>query len=86
MTTLNISLPESMRSYVDEKVSQGGYSTASEYIRQLIREDQKASAQERLELMLMEGINSGPAREMTADDWNLLHSRVEQRQTEDKQK
>ncbi len=82
MTTMNISLPESMRAYIDQKVSLGGYSTASEYVRQLIREDQKAAAQERLELLLMEGIESGPSREMTAEDWEQLRRRVWQRQTE----
>ena len=49
MTTLNLSLPDSMRTFIDQKVAQGGYSTASEYIRQLVREDQKRLAQERLE-------------------------------------
>lgn len=82
MTTMNISLPESMRAYIDQKVSLGGYSTASEYVRQLIRADQKAAAQERLELLLMEGIESGPSREMTTEDWEQLRRRVWQRQTE----
>ena len=86
MTTLNISLPESMRAYIDQKVSLGGYSTASEYVRQLIREDQKAAAQERLELLLMEGIESGPSREMTSEDWEQLRRRVWQRQTESGEK
>ena len=62
MTTLNISLPDSMRAFVEQKVSQGAYSTASEYIRQLVRDDQKHAAQERLEVLLLEGIESGPPR------------------------
>ena len=37
MTTLNISLPESMRDFISEQVARGGYSTASEYIRHLLR-------------------------------------------------
>lgn len=86
MTTLNISLPESMRAYIDQKVSEGGYSTASEYIRQLVREDQKTAAQERLELLLMEGIESGPSREMTAEDWSQLRNRVGQRHSESSEK
>ena len=45
MTTLNISLPEPMRAYVDQQVAQGGYSTASEYIRQLVREDQNTGGE-----------------------------------------
>ena len=82
MTTLNISLPEPMRAYVDQQVAQGGYSTASEYIRQLVREDQKRAAKERLEVLLMEGIESGPSREMTAADWEELRQRVWQRHAE----
>ena len=39
MTTMNISLPDSMRAFIEQKVAQSGYSTASEYIRQLVRED-----------------------------------------------
>jgi antitoxin ParD1/3/4 len=69
MTTLNISLPDSMRTYIETTVAQGGYSTASEYIRQLVREDQKRAAKERLEALLMAGIESGPAVEITDDFW-----------------
>ena len=47
----------------------GSYSTASEYLRELIRNAQKRAAQERLEEMLLEGINSGPATPMTEQDW-----------------
>lgn len=40
MSTMNISLPEALRSFVDDQVSERGYSTSSEYVRELIREDQ----------------------------------------------
>ena len=69
MTTMNISLPEPMRAYVEQQVAQGGYSTASEYIRQLVREDQKRAAKQRLESLLMEGIESGPSVEITDEYW-----------------
>ena len=82
MTTMNISLPDSMRAYIEQKVAHGGYSTASEYIRQLVRDDQKRATQQRLESLLMEGIESGPAREMTAEDWEELRRRVWQRHAE----
>jgi antitoxin ParD1/3/4 len=82
MTTMNISLPDSMRAYIEQKVAQGGYSTASEYIRQLVRDDQTRATQQRLEALLMEGIESGPSREMTAEDWEELRRRVWQRQAE----
>jgi antitoxin ParD1/3/4 len=82
MTTLNISLPDSMRTFIEQQVSQGGYSTASEYIRQLVRTDQKRAAQERLEALLLEGIESGPPVEMTAEHWEELKRRVWQRDAE----
>ncbi len=58
MSTMNISLPDSLKSFVDEQVSQRGYSTSSEYVRELIREDQH-----RLHLrgLLLAGAASNPA-------------------------
>ncbi len=49
MTSINISLPDSMRAYVDQQVANGGYSSASEYFRELVRQDQKQKENERLE-------------------------------------
>jgi len=82
MSTLNISLPESMRAYIDEKVAEGGYSTASEYVRELVRAEQKRAAQDKLEALLLEGLESGEAREMTDKDWDELKRRVWQRHAE----
>ena len=41
MKSMNISLPDTMRAYVEELVAQGGYSSVSEYFRELVRQDQK---------------------------------------------
>lgn len=79
MTTLNISLPEAMRSFVDQQVSDGGYSTASEYVRGLIREDQKRRAQERLEALLLEGLNSGVSVEVTEEWWQKKRAELVKR-------
>jgi len=68
MTTLNISLPEAMRVFIEEQIAKGGYSTASEYIRDLIRQAQKQSQQEKLEAMILEGVDSGEPIEIT-DEW-----------------
>ena len=68
MTTLNISLPKAMRVFIDEAVARGEYSTASEYLRQLIREDQKRVAQDRVERLLLEGLESGEPVEIS-DEW-----------------
>jgi antitoxin ParD1/3/4 len=82
MTTMNISLPDSMRAFIEQKVVQGSYGSASEYIRQLVREEQQRAAKERLELLLMEGLESGPAVEMTSEHWEELKRRVWQRHAE----
>ncbi len=68
MTTVNISVPSSMRDFISEQVAKGGYSTTSEYIRQLIRQDVEKVAQARLETLLLEGLDSGEPIEIN-DDW-----------------
>jgi antitoxin ParD1/3/4 len=55
MSTMNISLPESLKSFVDVRVSQGGYGTSSEYVRELIRKDQDRA---RLRELLLDGARS----------------------------
>ena len=55
MGTMNISLPESLKSFVDEQVNQRGYGTSSEYVRELIRQDQDRL---RLRNVLLEGAES----------------------------
>lgn len=75
MATMNISLPDSLREYVEAQVCAGGYSTASEYFRELVRDDHKRKARERLEELLLEGLDS-PAREMTPADWDEIRREV----------
>ncbi len=81
MTSLNVSLPESMREWIDDQVRKGGYGTASEFVREVIREAQKDRARQGLEAKLLEGVNSGSATEMTKADWDRLkeHARSRKR-------
>jgi antitoxin ParD1/3/4 len=79
METMNISLPDPMKEFVEELVARGDYSSASEYVRALIREDRKRREKERLEALLLEGLNSGPATEMTTEDWEQIRAEVRQR-------
>jgi antitoxin ParD1/3/4 len=58
MTTMNISLPESLKDFVDEQVAGRGYGTSSEYVRELIRHDQD---RQRLRGLLLDGAASAPA-------------------------
>ena len=71
-TTLNIAMPEAMRLYVAERVETGHYGNTSEYMRDLIRKDQREQAVEHLRKLVQEGLDSGPGRPMTDDDWSHL--------------
>ena len=67
MQTMNISLPDPMKQYVEERVSAGDYSSASEYVRELVRADQKRHAKEELEQILLNSMNSGDPFEVTPE-------------------
>ena len=69
MQTMNISLPEPLKAFIDEQVSSGRYGSVSEYVRELVRQDEKRRAQERLEALLLEGLESGAPSEMSRRDW-----------------
>ena len=79
MTSLNISLPERLREWIETQVKRGRYGNASEYLRELIRRDQERQAQGRLEELLLEGIGSGTASPLTKRDWAELRANVAER-------
>lgn len=67
---MHISLPGALKTWVEKQVAKHGFGTASEYVRQLLREEQKRQAQAKLEGMLVDGFDSGPATPMTRQDWD----------------
>ena len=69
MQTMNISLPEPLKEFVDEQVNSGRHSSASDYVRELIRDDARRKVGERLEALLLEGLNSGDPIPATAEFW-----------------
>ena len=71
-TTFNIDMPDSMRLYVAERVETGHYSDTSEYMLDLIRKDQREQAIVHLRKLVQEGLDSGPARPDTPEDWAEL--------------
>lgn len=75
MSTMNISLPETLKTFVDDQVSQRGYGTSSEYVRELIRKDQ-----DRLQLrgLLLAGASSAPVAPAAASYFEGLRSRMRQ--------
>jgi antitoxin ParD1/3/4 len=57
-TTMNISLPDTMRSFVEERLETDGFGSASEYVRDLIRADQKRQEELKLEKLLLKRLSS----------------------------
>jgi antitoxin ParD1/3/4 len=73
---MNISLPPALKQWVDGQIELGGFSTASEYIRQLIRDEQKRQARLAVEAKLQEAIDSGEPVPVTAKTWQETNQRV----------
>jgi antitoxin ParD1/3/4 len=71
MQTMNISLPDPLKELVDHQIAEGRYSSVSEYIRDLIRDDEKRKAEERLEALLLEGLE-GEETELTRQDFDHI--------------
>lgn len=69
MSTMNISLPKSLKSFVDQQVRSRGYSSSSEYVRELIRKDQD---RQRLRGLLLEGAASPPSVTAATDFFGQL--------------
>lgn len=78
-TTMNISLPPALKQWVDRQIDEGGFSTASEYVRQLIREEQKRQLRLAIEAKLEEGEASGEPVPVTERTWKDTNERVMQR-------
>lgn len=72
MATMNISVTDDMKAFVEAQLSREGYASASEYLRSLIRDAQKRQAKRELEAKLLEGLESGPATSMTREDWDAI--------------
>jgi antitoxin ParD1/3/4 len=79
MDTMNIALPETLKEFVQTRVSEGGYSSVNEYVGELIRADQKQKALAVLEAEVLKGLRSGPAEPMTEKDWAEIRGEVRRR-------
>jgi antitoxin ParD1/3/4 len=75
MQTMNISLPDPLKLYVEQQVNAGGYSSASEYVRELVRADQKRKAKEHLEGVLLAALKSKPEK-ATPAWWSKLRKEI----------
>ncbi|HEX3556381.1 MAG TPA: type II toxin-antitoxin system ParD family antitoxin [Thermoanaerobaculia bacterium] len=77
MTTLGISLPDSLKDFVEEQAALGGYPTPSDYIRSLLREAQGRKDRAEIEGKLLVALDA-EAGEMRSADWDRLRERVRQ--------
>lgn len=89
--TMNVSLPERLKRYVDGKVASGFYGSASEFVREairekLMREQERERADAVLSARLVEGLDSGPSIEVgetyAADKKRALRDRVKRSQSD----
>jgi len=78
VSSLQLSLPESMRAFVEEQAAKGGHGSADEYLRTLIREAQQREAKQRLEAMLLEGLEGEPI-EVDDEFWDRFRARLVER-------
>jgi antitoxin ParD1/3/4 len=84
MTTVTISLPESLKMFIDRQVATNGYGNVSEYVRSLLRDAEQAEQNARLEALLVEGLAGGADVPLNRDFWTEL--KAEARQIAEKHK
>jgi antitoxin ParD1/3/4 len=69
MATMNVSLPDKMKQWVEDQVATGRYGNSSDYVRDLVRRDQeRAEARASLYKLLDEGFEGGFSEEQSAED------------------
>lgn len=73
-TSMNISLPGPLKQWVEKQVEARGYSTASEYVREVLRREQQQQARKRVDEELLEGLKSGRSTPMTRKDWQRIRT------------
>ena len=73
MTTMNVSLPDELKIFVDERVTHDGYGSTSEYVRDLIRRDRERG---HLRNLILEGANSGAGVVADTAYFDALRQRI----------
>ena len=81
MASLNISLPQSLKDYVEDRVETGGYSTPSEYVRELLRQDHNRRAAQELEALLLDGLKSGDPIQISPEYWETKRKQLVKRRS-----
>lgn len=82
MATMNVSLPDPLKQFVDEEVREGGFASTSDYMRDLIRQRQREKAAALLRQLIAEGLASGPAKPVEPDYFERMRERARERSGE----
>ena len=78
MATITISLPDTLKTFVESQLETKGYGNVSEYFRSLLRDAQEKENEARLEVLLLEGLASGKGDVPDAAFWADLKSEAAQ--------
>lgn len=70
--TMNVSLPRELKNWVDEQVKAGGYGTASEYLRDMLRRARERQLRRRIDAALIEAVQDGARAVLDDDDWGSI--------------
>jgi antitoxin ParD1/3/4 len=73
MATMNVSLPDGLKKFVEAQVDERGYGTSSEFVRELIRREQ---ARTQLRALVVDGMGSGPGSEMDEAYFQRMRERI----------
>lgn len=74
--TMNVSLTEPLKRFVDDEVREGGFASTSDYVRELIRERQRRKSEDALRALIAEGLGSGPAEPVGDDFFSKQRQRL----------
>jgi antitoxin ParD1/3/4 len=72
-STMNISLPEPLKKWVERQVAKKGYGTADEFVVEMLRREQAQEAREQVDALLIAALGSGGSTPMTEKDWERIH-------------
>jgi antitoxin ParD1/3/4 len=79
MAILTISLPDSLKSFVQKQIKTRGFGNVSEYFRDLLRQAQAHEQEANLDMLLRDGLSSGKGTEATEEFWRELKNEIAQR-------
>jgi len=78
MESINVTVPEALSEFVQARVATGGYGSATDYVGELIRADQKQQALAVLGEEILKGARSGSSVKMTDNDWKEIRAEVQE--------